>query len=85
MKSEEKGMKSASDRVKAIIMEQFYLEADRVDMNASIRDDLGADSLDCVELVIEVEEEFGVEIPEEDAEGMRTGADMVAWLEKRNF
>jgi acyl carrier protein len=56
------------DRVKEIIVEQLGVDADQVTVNASFVDDLGADSLDTVELVMALEEEFDIEIPDEDAE-----------------
>lgn len=55
-------------RVKKIVVEQLGVDADKVTDNASFVDDLGADSLDTVELVMALEEEFGIEIPDEDAE-----------------
>jgi acyl carrier protein len=59
---------SVADKVKSIIVEQLGVEEDEVTMDASFTDDLGADSLDIVELVMAFEEEFGIEIPDEDAE-----------------
>ena len=59
---------SVSEKVKSIIVEQLGVDADEVSENASFTDDLGADSLDIVELVMAFEEEFGIEIPDEDAE-----------------
>jgi acyl carrier protein len=59
---------SVADKVKSIIVEQLGVEADEVKPEASFTDDLGADSLDIVELVMAFEEEFGIEIPDEDAE-----------------
>lgn len=63
---------SIEDKVKAIIVEQLGANAEDVVPTASFIDDLGADSLDTVELVMALEEEFGVEIPDEDAEGIKT-------------
>ena len=59
---------SVGDKVKSIIVEQLGVDADEVTPQASFTDDLGADSLDIVELVMAFEEEFGIEIPDEDAE-----------------
>ena len=67
---------SVAEKVKSIIVEQLGVEADEVTPAASFTDDLGADSLDIVELVMAFEEEFGIEIPDEDAEkiGQRPGS-----------
>jgi acyl carrier protein len=59
---------SVAEKVKSIIVEQLGVEADEVTSEASFTEDLGADSLDIVELVMAFEEEFGIEIPDEDAE-----------------
>jgi acyl carrier protein len=59
---------SVAEKVKSIIVEQLNVEATEVVSGASFTDDLGADSLDIVELVMRFEEEFGIEIPDEDAE-----------------
>ena len=61
-------MSDTSDRVKKIVVEHLGVDEGKVTDNASFIDDLGADSLDTVELVMALEEEFGVEIPDEDAE-----------------
>ena len=63
---------SVSDKVKSIIVEQLGVEADEVTTGASFTDDLGADSLDIVELVMAFEEEFDIEIPDEAAEKITT-------------
>jgi acyl carrier protein len=74
---------NAGDKVKEIIVEQLGVnEADVVD-SASFVDDLGADSLDTVELVMAFEEEFGIEIPDEDAEGIQTVGDAVKYVETK--
>ena len=65
-------MEPVADRVKKIIVDQLGVEEDLVTPEASFVDDLGADSLDTVELVMALEEEFGVEIPDEDAEKITT-------------
>ena len=69
-------------RVREIIVEELGVEADKVTSNASFVDDLGADSLDTVELVMAFEEEFGIDIPDEDAEQMRTVGDAISYIEK---
>ena len=74
---------SVIDRVRAIIAEQLGVKIEEVTDAASFIDDLGADSLDTVELVMALEEEFGVEIPDEDAEKMTTVGDAVKYIEKK--
>ncbi len=61
-------MSSVEERVRKIVVEQLGVSEDEVTLEASFVDDLGADSLDTVELVMQLEEEFGTEIPDEDAE-----------------
>ena len=73
---------TAEARVKEIIVEELGVEADKVTPNASFVDDLGADSLDTVELVMAFEEEFGIDIPDEDAEQMRTVGDAISYIDK---
>lgn len=68
-------------RVKEIIVEELGVEADKVTPEASFVDDLGADSLDTVELVMAFEEEFEIDIPDEDAEQMRTVGDAISYIE----
>jgi acyl carrier protein len=70
------------DKVKQIIMDQLGVSADQVTPGASFIDDLGADSLDTVELVMALEEEFDLEIPDEDAEKMKTVQDALDYLKK---
>ena len=70
-------------RVKQIIVEQLSVDEEEVVPNASFLDDLGADSLDTVELIMALEEEFGVEIPDEDAEKMTTVADAIKYIEDK--
>jgi acyl carrier protein len=67
-------------RIKEIIVEQLGVEEDQITSDASFIDDLGADSLDTVELVMAFEEEFDIEIPDEDAEKIRTVRDVVNYL-----
>jgi acyl carrier protein len=71
---------SVDDKVKAIICEQLGVDADQVKGSASFVDDLGADSLDTVELVMAFEEEFDIEIPDEDAEKITTVDAAVAYV-----
>ncbi len=68
------------DKVKDIIVEQLGVDADEIKEGASFIDDLGADSLDTVELVMAFEEEFEIEIPDEDAETMTTVGDALKYL-----
>ena len=63
---------SSADKVKNIIVDKLGVEESRIVPEASFLDDLGADSLDLVELIMEFEEEFDLEIPDEDAEGITT-------------
>lgn len=74
---------SVEERVVAIIAEQLGVKADEVVPKASFVDDLGADSLDTVELVMALEEEFGIEIPDEDAEKMTTVGEAVKYIEEK--
>jgi acyl carrier protein len=75
-------MAFSEDRVKQIIMDQLGVSAEQVTQDASFIDDLGADSLDTVELVMALEEEFDIEIPDEDAEKLRTVRDALDYLKK---
>jgi len=73
--------KSIEQRVKEIIVEQLGVNADQVTPDAKFIEDLGADSLDIVELVMALEEEFGNEIPDEQAEKLLTVGDVVKYIE----
>ena len=75
---------TAEARVKEIIIDELGVEADKVTSDASFVDDLGADSLDTVELVMAFEEEFGIDIPDEDAEQMRTVGDAISYIEQNS-
>ncbi len=75
---------SVGDKVKNIIVEQLGVEADEVTPEASFTDDLGADSLDIVELVMAFEEEFGIEIPDEEAEKISRVKEAVEYIEKHS-
>jgi acyl carrier protein len=74
---------SVEERVKSIIVEQLGVDADEVQPEASFVEDLGADSLDTVELIMAFEEEFGVEISDDEAEKIRKVKDAVEYIEKR--
>ena len=76
-------MASIEDRVKDLIVDQLGVSMDQVTPEASFIDDLGADSLDTVELIMALEEEFEIEIPDEDAEKIITVADAVSYLEDK--
>jgi acyl carrier protein len=75
-------MEPVADRVKKIIVDQLGVEEELVTSEASFVDDLGADSLDTVELVMALEEEFGLEIPDEDAEKITKVKEAVEYIEK---
>jgi acyl carrier protein len=77
-------MSDTADRVKKIVVEHLGVEADKVTEDASFIDDLGADSLDIVELVMAFEEEFGVEIPDDAAEKISTVKDAIDFIEGSN-
>ena len=71
------------DKIKHIIVEQLDVEEDAVTMEASITEDLGADSLDVVDLVMSIEESFDVEIPDEEVENIKTVGDIVKYIENK--
>jgi acyl carrier protein len=75
---------TVEERVKNIIVEQLDVEVDQVTPDASFVDDLGADSLDIVELVMTMEEEFDLEIPDEDAEKIKSVGDVVEYVQTRS-
>ena len=74
---------AVAEKVKSIIAEQLGVKQEEVTPAASFIDDLGADSLDTVELVMALEEEFGIEIPDEDAEKITTVRDVVKYIEEK--
>ena len=74
---------SIEDKIISIIAEKLNLSKDQIKPEASFVDDLGADSLDLVELVMAMEEEFGMEVPDEDAEKLRTVKDVIEYVKKR--
>ena len=74
---------AAEEKIKSIIAEQLGVKPEEVTPQASFIDDLGADSLDTVELIMALEEEFGVEIPDEDAEKMATVGDAIKYIDEK--
>ena len=77
-------MANIDERVKDLVVEQLGVSQDQVSPQASFIDDLGADSLDTVELVMAFEEEFGIDIPDEDAEKMASVNDAMKYLEEHS-
>ena len=73
---------SIEEQVRSIIVEQLGVESDKVTADAKFIEDLGADSLDTVELVMAFEENFDIEVPDEEAEKLQSVADVVAYIEK---
>lgn len=71
------------EKVRDIVIEQLDVEEDAVTMEANIIDDLGADSLDVVDLVMSLEEEFDTEIPDEEVENIKTVGDIVKYIENQ--
>lgn len=71
------------EKIKAKIAEQLSIDADEITMESEFVDDLGADSLDLVELIMALEEEFDMEIPDEDAEKITTVGDVVDYIKSR--
>ena len=76
-------MSDVADRVKKIVLEHLGVDEDKITENASFIDDLGADSLDTVELVTAFEEEFGIEIPDDAAEKILTVKDAIDFIESQ--
>jgi len=74
---------ASAEKIRQIIAEQLGVKLEDVTPQASFIDDLGADSLDTVELVMALEEEFGIEIPDEDAEKMRTVGEAIKYIEAK--
>jgi len=72
------------EKVKAILVDQLDVEESVVTLDSVITDDLGADSLDVVDMVMSLEEEFDVEIPDEEIEAMKTVGDIVKFIEAKN-
>ena len=75
---------AVAEKVKSIIAEQLGVKIEEVKPEASFIDDLGADSLDTVELIMALEEEFSVEIPDEDAEKMKSVGDAIKYIEEKS-
>lgn len=73
---------SIEEKVRSIIVDQLGVESDKVTADAKYIEDLGADSLDTVELVMAFEENFDIEVPDEEAEKLQSVADVVAYIEK---
>ncbi|MBC7221803.1 acyl carrier protein [Candidatus Bipolaricaulota bacterium] len=76
-------MSDVANRVKEIIAEQLMVDLEEITEDSTFVDDLGADSLDRVELIMEFEEEFGIEIPDADAEKISTVGEAIAYIERR--
>ena len=73
------------EKIKEILIEQLGVGEDEISMDSSLTDDLGADSLDLVEMVMALEQEFDVEISDEDAEKMKTVGDAVNFIKEKNL
>ena len=69
------------EKVKAILAEQFDIDEDSITMDTNIQDDLGADSLDVVDLLMSIEDEFEAEVPDEEIENIRTVGELVSFIE----
>ena len=77
-------MSDITTRVKSIIVDKLGVEENEVTLEASFTNDLGADSLDTVELIMEFEKEFNIAIPDEQAEGIATVGDAISYIEKNS-
>lgn len=69
------------EKVKAILAEQFDVEEDKITADTDLQEDLGADSLDVVDLLMSIEDEFEVEVPDEEIENIRTVGSLVSYIE----
>ena len=74
--------KTTEERIKSIIVDQLGVNADQVTAEAKFIEDLGADSLDTVELIMALEEEFGIEVPDEEAEKLQSVGDVIKYIEE---
>ena len=72
------------EKMQALIAEQLGVDAEKVELESSFIEDLGADSLDLVELIMALEEEYDIEIPDEDSVGLKTVQDAIDYIEKKN-
>ena len=72
------------EKIKSVIVDQLGVDESQITMEASFADDLGADSLDVVDLIMGIEQEFDIEIPDEDAEKISTVGDAVNYIKERN-
>ncbi len=82
-RGEVKVMADTLDQVKRIIVDRLGVDASEVTLEASIKDDLGADSLDVMDMILELEDEFSMEISDEEAEKINTVKDIVTYIESR--
>lgn len=76
------GGKNGFDKIKEIIIEQLQVEESEITMDTNLMKDLSADSLDAVEIIMAIEDEYGIEIPDEEAETIQTVADLVRFVEE---
>ena len=72
------------EKVKSILAEQFDVEEDTISEETSLQDDLGADSLDVVDVLMSIEDEFSIEVPDEDVENIKTVGSLVAYIEQNS-
>ncbi|HBR86702.1 MAG TPA: acyl carrier protein [Candidatus Marinimicrobia bacterium] len=77
-------MSTTLDKVKEVVMDKLGVEEGKISEDAHFMDDLGADSLDTVELIMQLEEEFGIEIPDEDAENITTVGKAVGYIDSKS-
>jgi acyl carrier protein len=75
------GIPMVLEKVKAILAEQFDVEEDKVTADTDLQEDLGADSLDVVDLLMSIEDEFGVEVPDDEIENIKTVGSLVSYIE----
>lgn len=71
------------EKVREILAQQLDIEEDSINMESNIQEDLGADSLDLVDLLMTLEDDYGLEVPDEDVEKIKTVGDLVAYIEER--